>query len=361
MKKYILYCFLSLTFATSCSTVNWLTINIQKPAQVTLPVSVQNLAIVNNSITQPSDIGHKSINYSNETEVNVSSDSLNIILTEALTQFLDEEEFFNSVVLYDQSLRNQNDNFLSEIKLSPESIRTITNSIGGDIIISLDRLILKSILNTSNIGNSLTSEELKVNIDANFRLYYPNGQMPLPLINFQDSLSWEAISQHGIYFTENALPSRREALKYATLYTANKMVSMFAPYWQEQNRWYYTDGTTKMQEASVKASANRWKDAALIWGEVYETEKDTLKKAKLASNISLANEMLDDLENALTWINISSDLFNSLKRKDKDEDIMRTSLYKKELTQRISDFQKLDIQEGIESQSDKNDNLDTNQ
>lgn len=347
MKKYILYFFLLFISTTSCSTIHWLTIDVQKPAQITLPVTIQNLAIVNNSVTQPSNVGHKSVNYSNETQVHVSSDSLNIILTEALTQFLNEEKFFNSVILYDKTPRNANDNFLSEIKLSPETVKTIINSTGSDIIISLDRFILRSILSTSSIGNSLTSENLKVNIDANFRLYYPNGKMPLPLINFQDSLSWEAISQHGIYFTEEALPSRREALKYAALYTANKMVSMFTPYWQEQNRWYYTDGTTKMQEASVKASANKWRDAALIWGELFDTEKSTLKKAKLASNISLANEMLDDLENALTWINISSDLFRSLNRTDKDEDIVRTSLYKKELKQRISDFQKLDIQEGL--------------
>ncbi len=351
MKKYILYSILLSVLLVSCNSTNWLAINVQKPALVTLPLTVENIIVVNNSAVQPSDVGHKDIYYTKESDVSVSSDSLNIILTQAFAQFLNEEGFFGNVITYNIPLRDKKESFLSEIAVSNERIKQITDSTESNVLISLDRLIIQSKLRTSNIGNSLNSEKLTIDINANLRVYSPDGKMAYPLINYKDSVAWETISQNGIYFMEE-IPSRREALKFAVLYAADKLVKMFAPYWEEQERWYYTDGTTEMKEASVKANANKWTEAALIWGNIYEKEKNSLKKARLASNIALANEMLDDLENAVTWINISFDTFSSVQQKGANEDAELTQLYKAELEQRVKDFKKLDLQEGAFENSD---------
>ncbi|MFR9165671.1 MAG: hypothetical protein ACLVKO_05390 [Dysgonomonas sp.] len=95
MKKYILGSLLTAILTLSCSSVKFITVNVEKPASLTIPSSVRNIVIVNNTGVQPADIGHFTLKgIDDEEKVEVSSDSLNIILTQALAQFMDEESFF---------------------------------------------------------------------------------------------------------------------------------------------------------------------------------------------------------------------------------------------------------------------------
>lgn len=340
----------------SCSSLNFLTIDVRKPAQVTVPISVGNIIVVNNSAVQPEDVGHKDVMYSNESVIDVSSDNLNIILTQALAQFMNEEQFFNNVDIYNENL-GASYSFLSEIPLEKERIQNILAETGGDAVLSLDRLIMKSTKNTSNIGNGLQADNLKVKIDGRLRLYSDEGKLLVPLISYRDSIAWECVRDGDFYLSE-PIPDRKETLENASLYAADQLVSMFIPHWTQQNRWYYTDGNTKMKEASVKAAGNDWAKAALIWGEIYESEKKPRKKAKLASNITLANEMIDDLDNALKWADISYDLFKSTSKKtgeNVDVDLLRISIYREELKQRILDYKILDIQDNADLDAEGSD------
>jgi len=357
MGKYFLFLILILIM-TSCASVEYMTINVQKPAQITIPLSVRKIAVVNNAGKQPGDVGHMSIATGNkEEQVSIDSDSLAIILTQALAQFMNDEGFYESVEPYNESLR-PDESFLSESQIEASAIKQIADAMDVDAIISLDRLIVQSVQKSNYIGNSLTMESLKADIAARFRIYSHEGVLIAPLVQFTDSLQWEGI-KHGRYLLteegEGKLPTREAALRESVLYTADQMVKMFIPYWEDQNRWYYTDGNTDMKRASVKASGNDWKSAALIWGELYEKEKSVKKKAKLASNIALANEMIDDVENAVNWAQISFDLFSStygnIHNQDEtsvNKDLLYTGVYLSELKARLKEFQTLDVQQGSE-------------
>jgi hypothetical protein len=69
-----------------------------------------------------------------------------------------------------------------------------------------------------------------------------------------------------------------------------------------------------------------------------------LKKAKLASNIALANEMLDDVENALTWAEIAYRLYEEYGNENSGTDLFRILAFRRELKTRVNDFEKLDRQ-----------------
>lgn len=340
------HCFFYLIFLfllTSCETTSWISIKVQKPAQVVVPSSVQNITIVNNSAIQPDDVGHKNVIYTKEEDISISSDSINTMLTEALAQFLNEEGHFQSVIPYNVALR-ENETFLTEEIIKPEILSEINQNTQSDAIISLDRIILRSAQRTSNIGNSLMSEDLCVNINANFRVYLVNEKKALPALSFKDSICWDGIRQGDMFFTEN-FPSRREALKLAALYTADRMTTMVSPFWQEEGRMYYT-GLSK--EADLKASTNGWKDAAILWGNLFDSESKEYKKAKLAANIALSNEMLDDVENALTWAGIALELFISNQKIEDDRNVSYLTLYKQVLEQRLKDFKDLDEQQNTD-------------
>lgn len=341
MRVYTLF-FLSIVIFTSCATMEIIKVNVQKPAQITLPASVQNVTIINNAATQPDTIGHtKKERLKQEETMSVSSDSINFILVEALAQFMNDEGFYNQVIPYDESLRSDN-LFLLETAIDTSSIKKIIEETNADALISVDRFNTKSKL--SQIWRyGLVFNTLEVKMQAKFRVYSTDGKLIGSPILFQDSIYWDSSNPDVVF------PSSEEALKQAAIYTADKMVKAFIPFWQLQNRWYYTNNGSKMREASQRISKNDWRGAAVIWGDLFYNEKNDHEKAKLASNISLANEMLDDIENALTWANISYEFFEKYKDKNaiNEENFMRIKAIKEELERRINEFEKLDIQKGI--------------
>ena len=77
-----------------CTGIKVLTVETYEPARITLPDNVHSLVVVNNVVQQPDNVGHNHIpiGHSQAERVEASSDSVAIYYTEALTQFLDEED-----------------------------------------------------------------------------------------------------------------------------------------------------------------------------------------------------------------------------------------------------------------------------
>jgi hypothetical protein len=320
---------------SSCSTIEIIRINVEKPAQITLPAYVQNITIVNNAITQPDSINHTIKKSFPSIEVALPADSINTVLTQALAQFMNEEQFYNRVTAYDKSLR-ESGFFLTETTIGQDEIRRIADETNADAVISLDRFVVQSSLMWRYGVPDLTAT-----MQAKFRVYAAGGEIIGYPISFQDTLYWYD------EMSESPLITMKESLSQSAVHTADKMVSMFIPYWQQQNRWFYTGSSKEMREAAKKAMANEWKEAALLWGELYDREEKPLKKALLASNIALANEMLDDVENALTWATISYNLHEESGNGNSKTDFFRIIAFRNELNKRLNEFQRLDKQKRV--------------
>ena len=127
--KLFLYLLIGAFLMTNCSGIKTLTIQTQEPAQVKLPTNVGKLLIVDNTATQPHDIGHikKRLGRSQGEKVSVRTDSLSLIYSEALTQFLKEEGFFEMVVLHNKPLRNDNE-YWREEPITPEKMKRRSQS-----------------------------------------------------------------------------------------------------------------------------------------------------------------------------------------------------------------------------------------
>ncbi|MDR1809131.1 MAG: DUF6340 family protein, partial [Prevotella sp.] len=259
MKFSPLYCLLLIT-ATSCSTVEVIGIDVEKPAQITLPTCIQNITIVNNAITQPDSINHTIKKSFSTMEAAIPADSINTVLTQALAQFMDEKQFYNQVIAYDRPLR-ESGFFLTEQAIGQDSIRRIVGETNADAIISLDRFIAQATI--TERYNSWIDYSMEVTMQAKFRIYDADGSTIGQPVLFQDTLYW------NLDYPDSWLSTMKEALKQSAIYTADKMTSMFIPYWRRQNRWIYTGGGKDMREAVQNAMTNNWKEAALLWGELY--------------------------------------------------------------------------------------------
>jgi len=333
-------------FLGSCSGIKYLTVETREPAQVTLPSHVLSLAVVNNVVKQPDDLGHET-QLIGSTEGGkkrkVSSDSMAIYYTEALTQFLNEEDYFQKVVFYPEPLRSDT-NFFQEQPLTPERMNDIRKKTGVDAVISLDKLLIQTVKRDQFRQQGYTYGDLIARIHSILRVYLPTLEGKIPAIQYTDSMRWEGFDiQNEEAYAEVMLPSRKEAMKLLVVKAAEKMTYVFAPHWEMQDRWYYTLPNSLMREGEAFAKDANWSKAIEKWQAFYDSRSSKIEKAKAANNIALAFEMMDDMTQAVEWAKLANDLFvqssgpNSL-------DVRRSLLYKNELERRVSTSNKLNME-----------------
>ncbi|MDD2247223.1 MAG: DUF6340 family protein [Proteiniphilum sp.] len=331
--------FLSVLFAgmllSSCAGIKYLSVETREPAQVALPSNVLNIAVVNNVVQQPDEIGHyiKQLGRSAAQRTKASSDSIAIYYTEALSQFLNEEDYFQRVVFYNKPLRNDKDFFREEL-IAPETMNEIRRMTGADAIVSLDKLIIETNKREHFRQQGYTYSDLTGKINSVIRVYLPTMEGKIPAVQYTDSIRWEGFDiQDGMAYAEVMIPSTEEAMKLLAVKAAEKMTYVFAPHWEMQDRWYYTLPNSLMREGETFAKGARWEEAIEKWQTFYNSLSNKTDKAKAANNIALAYEMMDDMDKASEWAEVSNNLFvqstspNSLERR-------RSLLYKNEIERR---------------------------
>jgi len=166
----------------------------------------------------------------------------------------------------------------------------------------------------------------------------------IPSIQFNDSIRWEGFDiQDGMAFAEQIIPTHEEGMKILAVYAAEKMTNVFVPHWVMQNRWYYTLPFSLTKEAEVNAASANWSVALEKWQRFYNNSNKKLEKAKVASNIALAYEMIDEMNKASEWITISKTLFEE-SASVSSLDTKRAQLYLNEIERRRDNSNKLDMQ-----------------
>jgi tetratricopeptide (TPR) repeat protein len=320
---------------SSCAGIQYLTVETREPAQIALPSDVLSVIVVNNVVVQPDDIGHstKLLGRSDENKEKGSSDSIAMYYTEALVQFLEEEDYFQRVLLLDNPLRDDKD-FFREQPLTPEMMNEIRSKTGADAIISLDKLIMETKKQEFYRQQRYTYSALTGKIHSILRVYLPTMEGKIPAVYYSDSIRWEGFDiPDKKAYADAMLPSREEGMKLLAVRAAEKMTYVFAPHWEMQDRWYYTLPASLMREGEAYAKRAEWNSAIEKWKTFYDNRSHKNDKAKAAANIALAYEMLDEMDKALEWAIIANDHFvqstaqNSLERR-------RSLLYKNEILRR---------------------------
>ena len=341
MKKstpLFLLLFLAL-FLSNCMGIRHISIDTREPGQIDWSPNVLSVVVVNNVVQQPDSIGHYLWRIGSESaeRVSASSENLAFIYTEALAQFIDEEEYFERVLFLHTPIRTD-DYFFEELPLSLDDLRDILRETRADAIISLDRLIMQTEMRENFRQEGSVFGELVVRIQSGIRIYMPTLEGVIPMLYNQrpDSLVWR-----GFVPTDRMIygVNREEAMRVLAVHTAERMMNRLSPHWVAQERWFYTSLNTRMREGAAFARGNQWDRALERWESAFHSLRRA-ERAKAATNIALAYEVLDDLERAHEWAVIAHQLFeehtsaNSLERR-------RSLLHKNELQRRLNNLNRL--------------------
>ncbi|MFY9152596.1 MAG: DUF6340 family protein [Prolixibacteraceae bacterium] len=288
--KYILLILLAYLFLSACSiTDNIRTFNIEilKPSVFSYPEDVDSIAVFKRDFFKSDTCKFIYTNdLSSIMESNIKYSDLSNTCTDALANYLNQQNYFKKVTNYRDSL---NFMFLDNqtVKPSNELIRKTK----ADVCIFLDYFQL----NNSFLNN-----------DLNY--LYTEARLHWTIAFAKDSSAFIYNQIDTLVFNEEENPefrltvkNRNQILINTANYLGEYLGSRLIPSWLKVERIYYKSNNANMLKAEKYALANDWLKAAEIWKN--ETaNKNSKIVAKACFNMALACEMEGKLDLGIDWL-----------------------------------------------------------
>lgn len=191
-----------------------------------------------------------------------------------------------------------------------ESTSTLCSNARTDVVVILEGVYASDTLLSSWIYQSGNDDEnnyevyryfhLAVILGAKWSVYDVPGGKKLDQYLYVDTLIWSTEAQPE-YDNRLMLPEPKDAFLEAFYWAGSGYGKRIVSTWEETDRFYYCTRNKQMKLACLEASNNRWREAAIIWKELTDHEKNSLA-AKAAFNMALVCELEDKLDLAQSWI-----------------------------------------------------------
>ena len=325
-----------------CSSVRNVSIETYAPADVTFPSNTFNVVVVNNAVLQPADFGHSMQQMNKKVEsYTMPTDSVLSAACKSLAASIHQQRYFRKTLLLNTPIR-QDQLYYIDRKLSASQVDSICNVVDAGAIISIDRMLFNGKRSVVSHEGFLYGSQ-RVDITAIIRAYIPNRANPLATVQIVDSLEWVEASSNRILL-DQILPTANEALRETAAYVSSKVYRNFVPNWVATERTYYSSIESRWKEATAFAAKSKWAEANMHWMELFNRTKSTLSKARLASNIALSYEMMNEFKQATDWLEKSEALYLKQPKDKYTDEVARVTLYKEILNERIRSDVRLNMQ-----------------
>lgn len=302
-------------FGTACSSTNRVTISVQQPAAVSVPSSMQEVGVINRSLTREPAGVMETI----DQIFSVKGPELDSLGSEAGVRSLAEElrknERFTRVDKPEAG-RLENPSYgIFPAPLSWDAVGEICTKHDLDGLFSLEFYNTSSDIEYSTrrvtIEGPLGLEipalehhaEVHTTIKTGWRIYDYTNRRILDEYTRTDVVT---TGGSGINPMEavRAVTGRTEAVKTVSGNTGHYYARSILPYYTRVNREYYVRGNDNFKMARRRAQTGNWDGAAELW--LRETENPRGKIAGRAHyNMAIINEIDGDLENAIEWARIA--------------------------------------------------------
>ena len=338
--KYLIYLFLANVFM-SCGTASVM-VNVQRPADISVPQSVQKVIIANRSIAGE---GNKVDNileglFSGEGIGADKKGSQYCMM--GLTNMLQNSERY--------ILKNSGEivlNGTGTSKFPPildwTEVKSLCNSYGADALIVLstfdsDNIIIeaKSNIVTRTIKGAKVKEvrypvTMILEIESGWRIYDLTTQKIVDVNTFTEV---KEFSRWGSSYDDarSKLPSKRSALKDAGVFSGERYAYRITPKWIRVNRTYFIGNGDQFKIAKKYVERGDWDNAIEIWKPITKNMDDKVAR-RAYFNLALAAEIKGSYTTAIEY---------AQKAEYMGEKIATT--YIRTLKQRIIDEEKLEQQ-----------------
>jgi hypothetical protein len=315
-----LYCFL---LCNSCQTTSIISLQILESPEVTLPLDVQKITVINrsrkinlpvqnhdssrtglplNDLQLASNIAHNCIQ--GITDMMITSPFVDTIFYDTLTYYFelskDSAGRLLPVSWQDVEWLCAKNN--SELLISLEDFN-FSDTVFQDIEYSYFNNDKYAIVNRNHIAY------LNVIPRVFWRVYDFENKRITDEYFYIDTIQWESVANQQPEALK-LLPERETAILEAAYWAGYGYGKRIVPFWLDVDRFYYSAGNKELRQANRQIYEDNWAAAINIWKKLAYDERKRLS-AKAALNMALACEIEDELDIALEWAVKS---YNTLKK-----------------------------------------------
>lgn len=298
-KVNLLILIIGVFFFSSCSELLYTSLDVLRPAKVIFAPNANNLLVVNNTVVQPSHLGHRTDLLNQKTKVvSIDADSLPLFCLASLTEELENNGFFSTVKLIPNSV-NRSKNFSIINPLDEDTVSELCKSNQADVILSLDKIKVNDDVSEYFLeqSNSFLGT-FEVRYESYWSIHYP-GKSEVTTVQYNDTIYWESETYARRKILEG-LPKRMDGIIDGALNVGKKSISRFLPYWEKVDRYFYRSSNKYIKQGMDSVYVKNWKSAIKYWEKAFKS-KNALTQSYAANNMAVAYEILGDIDNAIEY------------------------------------------------------------
>ncbi len=171
----------------------------------------------------------------------------------------------------------------------------------SDILYSTGKNIVKRIVDNKEVLEDEFFADLRVNVNAGWRIYDNIDKKIVDQQSFMDEKGWNGKGLKPDEALKN-LPNKRNAINAAGVFAGSQYGVRISPTWVHASRIYYVKGKKEngFKTAKLHVKAGNWDKAKIIW-ENLSKSADQKIAGRACYNMALAYEMEGELAEALVW------------------------------------------------------------
>ena len=347
MKPFPLFAMFGIILA-SCSATRDFSAEIMRPAEITLPVNVKRIGLLNRSVLSAKQY----LSFYNDDSLEMQFPDIPELGSDmALAAFADRMNGFGRFEMVKMQVKDTADRKDGYIALpmswdeatrygTENNVQALVCLEGYDANVYTTGQVSSTAVTTENgvvINYPYFSDKRTIIVTTVWRIYNLEKKVIASEKTENSELSYtrEGFNQDKTY---NSLPEKRGSVENTSQVGGIRYADRIIPFWQPIDRHFYTGFSSAWQDAADSADVKNWKSAATQWENLLKGSKLKIIKMQAYYNLSVAYEMLEQFDKALTYAESGAKNFG------KAEFNQRISA----LLNRRSESELLDVQFGVQ-------------
>ncbi|MBK7214219.1 MAG: hypothetical protein IPH88_13160 [Bacteroidales bacterium] len=292
----------------SCATRS-VSMKLLVPADVTVPLEIQSVGILNRSLPQRND---QFINIlegfiTGESVLADREGSFNCI--RGVEARLNESPRLRAFAIESDQYRGTGTRQFPEM-LDWNTVDALCKEYKVDAILSLETFDsdfdlrkhtseTKEKVNGREVKKIEYHADLRVNVNSGWRLYDNIHKQVTDQSTFTDRKDWDGSGATAEAALEN-LPNKRRAINESGTFAGFRIANRISPNWRTERRTYFVKGADEFKAAHKEIKFNNWDPAIEIWKKLAENSNPEIA-GKACYNLALASEMRGNMDLAIVW------------------------------------------------------------
>lgn len=295
---------------SSCGTTSGVSMEVLVPAQINLPKHVKKVGVLNRSMPAKGEwITNVLEGFISGESIMADKDASNNCV-QGLVDMLNENPRLGAVLVSAKNIKGTGTREWPDA-ISTKVVDSLCKAYSVDAIVSLEKFDSDILFNTGkNLVKTEINEvdttvyeffsDLKVNVNAGWRIYDAIDDKQIDQNSFMDEKGWLTKGWNPDEALKK-LPSKRDAINGAGLFAGEQYCERISPTWMNVYRSYFTKGKKQegFKQAKTWVKQQNWEQAVNIWTNITKTS-DNKNVGRAYYNLAVASEVDGDLETAYT-------------------------------------------------------------